>query len=1459
MPTNVHTDSKDLVTQCASGTVFQPVDPVFLKPKGDPGVAPHFNISTTINNAAGTVFNKNTKVATKDSYMGAGRHPIYVIAGRNTGQVHGDNGFTTWAKNLYIEGRNAVMHGVQTSVNAVWNMLPPGIKTAVQNGTEIAQGMTIKDFSDAAENDAKLMLDALMSTDTLIALVQTAALMAVATVPVIGQLAAGAAAAQRLASTVKAAGNAVTELTEMVERWSQPMSPAQIAAERKKLASFLIGVGISGILVALGRASGKLSGKSTGRENSSKEVKVGTKEAPRQTSCACATGQPVIIATGEKSLIDSDFNLPGPIPLDWRRSYRSGDVHSSWFGQGWSTPLSVQLSLAADGLTYHDAGGRGVPLPALAVGAEHFDAYEQFTLRRPQQDRWELVFKDGQTQHFERVREDLFTLPLAAIADRNGNRIAFEYPAPPDDPFDPWRPRVIVDSAGRRLRLEWNRRGLLMAVDCQVDPVAPSLTLASYTYSDDGDLVAHTDAGGARRTYEWRNNVLVAYSKADGARYCAEYDEYSPFGRVLRSYAADDGRGLRFDYNDRARTTSITDALERTTRYEYDERKDIIATTGPDGVRVATPYDSNGNPRGPVDPLGRRTQYRFDSRGNLAEVVDAAGARTAFAYNDMDLTTRFTDALNHAWLSEYDARGNLVASVDPLQHATHYAYNAQGRPVAITDARGGIKRLEWDDAGNLIAATDCSGQRTRFAYDGMGRMHTRTDALGQVTTYLWDPAGHLLELTEPGEALHRYEWSAMGHLLAYIDPLRAVTRYRYNSHGSLVEKINATGHSLQYIYDAVNRLTQLVNENGDSTHFAYDLADQLTDETGFDGRHKRYCYNAAGELTHVVEAGGSDFGPGKITHFERDALGRVTARLAEDDSSCYTRFNYDALGRLTDAINPAAEIAFAYDPLGQLLSETQKLAGAQGSAEVRILKHRYDVLGNRIQTTLPDQRSLHWLYYGSGHLHQINIEEPGHGGLHRIIADIERDALHRETGRSQGALDSHYGYDPAGHLAHHKVSRKTLYPGRDGNVVIGRDYRYDAAGNLAATTDLQRGQQTYRYDPTGRILAAKGRQDEFFAFDPAGNMLPQETQRSPKMVRGNRLNTFQDLRYTYDAHGNVITRNKGAHEQANYIWNADHQLRQATVTRHGLTQTTLYEYDPLGRRIRKIDAFGITQYLWDGDLLIESQRGKKVSLFVFEPYGFTPLATIQDDNIYWYQCDQIGVPQELTNADGAAVWAADYEIWGEATLRRTGTDDWETAHHSIRVTLNPIEQPFRFQGQQFDDETGLHYNRFRHYDPQIGRFISEDPIGLEGGNNFFQYASNPMVWIDPLGLASKCIPCRVDPCGIAAHGKQPSPRPTGFESHHGIQNEWAIANIGQTGGYTRYGGPAILLDKPSHAIVSKLQNARRDARVADGQPKWGSSLRDEFEYASKDLRAGGVSDKCRKKLLNKAYKHFYDD
>ncbi|MGQ7249267.1 RHS repeat-associated core domain-containing protein, partial [Halomonas sp. V046] len=151
--------------------------------------------------------------------------------------------------------------------------------------------------------------------------------------------------------------------------------------------------------------------------------------------------------------------------------------------------------------------------------------------------------------------------------------------------------------------------------------------------------------------------------------------------------------------------------------------------------------------------------------------------------------------------------------------------------------------------------------------------------------------------------------------------------------------------------------------------------------------------------------------------------------------------------------------------------------------------------------------------------------------------------------------------------------------------------------------------------------------------------------------------------------------------------------------------------------------------------------------YLFEPGSFIPAAKLEahykaieqktgsgtvlytdhqlaKQTLYYFQTDHLGTPLEIAGSDGNLAWIGQYRAWGKLTKATDGNGD-----------PNTTDNPFRFQGQYHDEETGLHYNRFRYYDPEIGRFTTQDPIGLAGGENLYQYAPNPTGWVDPLGLS----------------------------------------------------------------------------------------------------------------------------
>ena len=178
-----------------------------------------------------------------------------------------------------------------------------------------------------------------------------------------------------------------------------------------------------------------------------------------------------------------------------------------------------------------------------------------------------------------------------------------------------------------------------------------------------------------------------------------------------------------------------------------------------------------------------------------------------------------------------------------------------------------------------------------------------------------------------------------------------------------------------------------------------------------------------------------------------------------------------------------------------------------------------------------------------------------------------------------------------------------------------------------------------------------------------------------------------------------------------------------------LTTIGQYRYDSLGRRIFKEakleEQIEQRHFVWQGLRLLYETTPETSRLYLYEPGSYAPLARVDKvegikSEVYYFHTDQIGTPVELTDADGEIVWQANYRAWGEVE----------------NLIVDQVEQALRFQGQYCDSETGLHYNTFRYYDPGAGRFVTQDPLGLKGGDNLFEYAANPVEFIDPLGLCA---------------------------------------------------------------------------------------------------------------------------
>ncbi|EPB0482250.1 RHS repeat-associated core domain-containing protein, partial [Providencia stuartii] len=446
------------------------------------------------------------------------------------------------------------------------------------------------------------------------------------------------------------------------------------------------------------------------------------------------------------------------------------------------------------------------------------------------------------------------------------------------------------------------------------------------------------------------------------------------------------------------------------------------------------------------------------------------------------------------------------------------------------------------------------------------------------------------------------------------------------------------------------------------------------------------------------------------------------------------------------------ELTLTYDTLGQLVSERN----ATGEYH-----HQYDVLGNLTQTQLPNNRAFEYLYYGSGHLQQTNWRD---NDQLTVLAEYQRDRLHRETGRTSGLLDNETGYDTRGRITHQVARRmnESVFT----TPVLDRRYRWDKRNHLIERS-VSYGQgndlftsghwyyNSYQYDPLGQLTQHLGSvQTEHFRYDEAANLFKDRQQSALH----NQVHHSDQFDYQYDGFGRMVSRcEKGSTSGQHYHYDAENRIIAVDIHQGPLGyERAEYRYDILGRRIEKrlwkasaiantltyptrepdeVQTFG-----WVGMVLTHEHSSTKPHTTVYHAYNdhsYTSLARIECTDtpanprcaIYYTHSGLNGLPEALTNSDGHLVWQGQYGVWGNLQRQARPTGEFNS------------EQNLRFQGQYFDKETGLHYNTFRYYAPDLGRFTQQDPIGLAGGLNLYQYAPNPLTWIDPWGLSA---------CGVKA-------------------------------------------------------------------------------------------------------------
>ena len=302
-------------------------------------------------------------------------------------------------------------------------------------------------------------------------------------------------------------------------------------------------------------------------------------------------------------------------------------------------------------------------------------------------------------------------------------------------------------------------------------------------------------------------------------------------------------------------------------------------------------------------------------------------------------------------------------------------------------------------------------------------------------------------------------------------------------------------------------------------------------------------------------------------------------------------------------------------------------------------------------------------------------------------------------------------FDDAGRLEsiNHKRS--------DESVIYTQDNVFDKIANITSkTTGL--GTTSYDYDNLYQLNTATHptQPQEDFTYDPVGNRLTSTDHSDWGYNDRNQLVGYNGTAFIYDLNGNTIAK-MDTTGTTGYTYNYANRLTRVGLPGGGYAE---YKYDVRGRRIEKDVNGTVTKYLYDGDsLLAEYDNSDALQRNYFYGAGdINPSILFENSTMYFYHHDHLNTPQKVTDESGTIVWEATYNSFGEAN-----------------ITTETISNNFRFPGQYYDQESELHYNYFRYYDPTTGRYLREDPIGLEGGINLYGYVkNNPINLIDVLGL-----------------------------------------------------------------------------------------------------------------------------
>jgi RHS repeat-associated protein len=1018
----------------------------------------------------------------------------------------------------------------------------------------------------------------------------------------------------------------------------------------------------------------------------------------------CLSCQPVDLSTGEKLEFETDISFGGARGgLTLERVFNSdlaATITFGRFGRGWKDNFSIQLTASA----FTQGGAGNVIFPQDETGrlfsyaGTNSDGSMSFTnstvdyllgdvVKALPNGTFQYRYKDGAVLQFNSSGL------LTAQVDRNGNTTTLTYSG--------GNLTQITDPVGRSITLTYTIDRGNPVVTSATDPIGRTW---QYAYTDanvdsGGQLVSVTDPLGFTETYGYslfelttitdkRGNVakIITYDAndrvvqeqfADGG---IETFTYSLSGTIVTSAIVVDplNRISTRRFNGNGYPIGMTDALGQTTVFQRDIGTNVLLSTiGPCGCAQGTfTYDGNGNTLTSTDALGNTASFQYDPVfNNVTQYTDKLGRISTYGYDpngNLTSMTQGSGSLNLTTTQAFDSFGEITNVTDPLGNTTTLQYDSSGDIASTTNPLGNTWTLQYDGVGRPTSTADPMGRAVAYSYNAL-HMTSSTDTAGATTQSSYDPSGNQTNVTDALGHQWLSVYDANNRVISSTDPLGRTTTTTYDLDGEPVSNVSPSGRTIQYGYDSRGQMLSRTDALQGVTIFTYDSQKNLTSITNQRGFATSFTYDQLYRLISQVDPAGASSSVGY------DAVGNITS--ATDKLGRQSTLIYDQADRPTQATFPDSTIQVTYDED----SRATQVADTAGGT----IQWTFDN-ANRITSERTQAGVVSYTYNAANQLASMTPTTAA-------AVNTGYDSFGRVQTISQGTDSFTYSYDA--------LSRRTGLQRPNG---VSTSYVYDALSRLVGVTHTGPGGHaieslTYGYDLDGEVSSVGS-----LAF---GAVLPPATslgQANP----ANRVGSVGAANFTFDAQGETASKtdNTGT---TNYQWDARGRLTQVTLPN---SQVVSYGYDTLGRRTTAMAAGLTTNFLYDRRSVVsDADSDGTVTNYINAGGTDEKLEQSSGNGALYFTQDRLGSTTSLTDAAGNVAESEAYGPFGSTT--------------------GSASTRYGYIGRELDAQTGLMLFRARWYDPQQGRFLTEDPIEFGGGMNFYAYTGdNPETRKDPSGL-----------------------------------------------------------------------------------------------------------------------------